>query len=118
MKYVIYNKHNGEKLRARARSVGMFVESYKSESAAKAALTRLDKKGQLGGLREWNEDIADFETNPWVKEDFLVADVETWREAFPVKMVQKRNALTGKMYWEADDTPRCCSPSSELYWSM
>jgi hypothetical protein len=35
-----------------------------------------------------------------------------------VKMVEKRNAMTGETFWEADNTPRCCSPASELYWSM
>lgn len=48
MLHVIYNKTTGEVLRARARSVGCYINNYKSESAAKAALTRLDKKNKLG----------------------------------------------------------------------
>ncbi len=32
--------------------------------------------------------------------------------------VTRKNLLTGKEYQERYDTPRSCSPSSELYWSM
>ena len=32
--------------------------------------------------------------------------------------VTRTNALTGAEYEERYDTPRSCSPSSELYWSM
>lgn len=34
------------------------------------------------------------------------------------KMVEKTNLMTGKKYMEEEGTPRCCSPASELYWSM
>lgn len=30
----------------------------------------------------------------------------------------KTNHLTGEEYLERYDTPDCCSPSTELYWSM
>jgi len=33
-------------------------------------------------------------------------------------MVTRSSAMTGKEYEERYDTPRSCSPSSELYWSM
>jgi hypothetical protein len=32
--------------------------------------------------------------------------------------VTKTNLLSGKEFQERYDTPRCCSPSSEAYWSM
>ena len=32
--------------------------------------------------------------------------------------VTRRNIMSGKDYEERYDTPRCCSPSSETYWSM
>ena len=34
------------------------------------------------------------------------------------KMVERTNMMTGKKYMESVNTPRCCSPSSESYWSM
>lgn len=41
---------------------------------------------------------------------FRVVVQETYREA--------TNYLTGNTYRERYDTPHCCSPSSETYWSM
>lgn len=36
----------------------------------------------------------------------------------PARKVEKTNLMTGKTYMEAVDTPLCCSPASETYWSM
>ena len=125
MLHVIYNKETGKTLRARARSVGCFITNYKTESAAKAALTRLDKKGKLGvkidlvpaetkhGMK-FNERVE----TPYVKDDFAVADVDTFREIHPIKMVERVNMMSGRTYMEAEDTPDSCSPASELYWTM
>ena len=33
-------------------------------------------------------------------------------------MVTRTNMMSGTSYQERYDTPRCCSPSSEAYWSM
>jgi hypothetical protein len=35
-----------------------------------------------------------------------------------VKMVTRTNLMTGNTYQEASNTPNCCSPSTEQYWSM
>lgn len=32
--------------------------------------------------------------------------------------VKRTNLMGGREYVERYDTPRCCSPSSEAYWSM
>lgn len=37
---------------------------------------------------------------------------------FPVGMKVVRNLMTGKDIEIAEDTPHCCDPSSETYWSM
>lgn len=34
------------------------------------------------------------------------------------KYVERTNIMTGKKYMEAEDTPFCCSPSTETFWSM
>lgn len=34
------------------------------------------------------------------------------------KMVTRTNLMSGQEYQEAVDTPLCCSPASETYWSM
>ena len=118
MLYVIYNKHNGKILSTRARSAGMFVRNYKTESAAKAALTRIDKKGGLGLEKTWNEDAQAYDVCEWIKDDFAVASVDKHEELFPVKMVERVNLMSGKTYLEAENTPNYCSPASEAYWSM
>jgi hypothetical protein len=118
MKYVIYNIHTGKTLSTPARSAGMFVRDYKSESAAKAALTRIDKKGKLGIEKTWNEERKDYDVDVWEKTDFAVADYDTYREVFPVKMVERKNLMSGKTYMEAENTPGYLSPASEAYWSM
>lgn len=33
-------------------------------------------------------------------------------------LVEKVNHISGEKYMERYDTPFCCSPSSETYWSM
>lgn len=48
-----------------------------------------------------------------------VTDITTFtnmRENGPTKMV--KNLMTGKMVEIAADTPWCCNPASETYWSM
>lgn len=101
MPHVIYNKETTYILRAPARSVGCYVEDYKTESAAKAALTRLDKAGKLG------KDL--------VKEDFAIADIFEFRANIE-KTVTRHNAMTGEEFEEAVNTPYACSAASEAYW--
>ena len=44
--------------------------------------------------------------------------VEVDAEPSDDDMVERTNLMTGKTYLERRDTPRCCSPSSEAFWSM
>ena len=47
----------------------------------------------------------------------LMDDIECNRiTEFP--MVERTNLMSGRTYLEDEDTPRSCSPASELYWSM
>jgi len=47
----------------------------------------------------------------------LIDDIECGRiTEFP--MVEKTNFMSGESYLEDPDTPRACSPSTELFWSM
>lgn len=90
MGYVAYNTTTTIKLTGR---------TYKSAAAAKSAITRAAKKGSV------------------VAADYAVADTEAFYNGIE-KMVERKNALTGQTYMEAANTPRSCSPSSELYWCM
>ena len=74
---------------------------YKTESAAKAGLTRWLK-------REGN----------WLacREDFAVADVNSFYDTIE-KTVERVNAMTGNTFKERVNTSYACSPSNEAYWS-
>lgn len=116
MRYVIYNKETTYILRARARSVGCYVEYYKSESAAKAALTRLAKAGKLG--EEYSNDPFTGErvVHLNTREDFAIAEAGEFRDK--IEKIVKRRTIFGVEYEEAINTPACCSPSTETYWCM
>lgn len=74
---------------------------YDSMTGCKTAATRLNKKvGKTQYL--------------W----YSSADYQCYRAMNPVKMVERVNLMSGKKYMEAEDTPLCCSPASETYWSM
>lgn len=62
-----------------------------------------------------------------ITESDLYARVEEWTRSFPEPKYRVewhpatktvKNLMTGKDVEVAWDTPRCCDPSSELYWSM
>lgn len=84
MLYVVYDMDTTVKLNDKY---------YKSEAAAKAAITRSGK------------------------ENLSYAEVGIFNRVIE-KQVQRTNAMTGAVYWERANTPRSCSPASELYWSM
>lgn len=48
---------------------------------------------------------------------YSVTDMDTFL-SLPIPMKTVRNLMTGDMIEIPAATPRCCDPSSELYWSM
>lgn len=123
MAYVIYNKETTKILQARARSVGCYITSYKSEAAAKAALTRLDKKGLLGediqqvknGKYPSGIDRFDTIRTPYVKEDFAIAEAREFYANIE-KKVTRHDAMTGEAFEESINTPYQSSRASEHYY--
>ena len=73
--------------------------SFKTEAAAKAARTRMIKRQKFAATALAIADSMDYINN--IKQ-----------------MVERTNLMTGKKYKEDVNTPLCCSPSSETYWSM
>jgi hypothetical protein len=67
-------------------------DSYATEAAARAAVTRM----RMQGLE--------------------VMDDASYRAQVPTRRV--RNLMTDKEVEIAADTPLCCDPSLETYWSM
>lgn len=124
MAYVIYNKETTKILSIPARSVRCYVESYKTESAAKAALTRQAKKGALGAKVEYEpcvypngmEGTKKIET-PYTKEDFAISEARAFYASIE-KVEKKRNLMSGEEFEQGVNTHACVDPSTETYWSM
>lgn len=50
-------------------------------------------------------------------EGYSLTDIDTFRN-IPVPTKKVRNLMSGEMIEIPVDTPRCCDPSTEAYWSM
>lgn len=95
MRYVIMNV--GTEMLYRKRN-HVSNASYPTERGAKNACSRLNK--EYGECTQW-----------------VVMSADEWN-ARPVKMKKVRNLMSGEEMEIPVDTPRCCDPSSELYWTM
>lgn len=92
--YVIYNLSTTAIVKERAYS----KQYYATEAAAKAAVTRFDRKGVCR------------------KDEVAVIDANTYFTKIEGQ-VERVNMMSGQKYYESVNTPNCCSPSSETYWS-
>lgn len=95
MRFVIYNRHTSRIYQhPRTRK-----EYYDTIRAAKAARTRLERDGKIDAT------------------DYDIADVSTYtRDIEQFKTV--KNLMSGKPVRVSVNTPACCDPSTETYWSM
>lgn len=89
--FVVYNKATTVIVKSKRH------DSFKSLGAAKAHLTRM---GKMGYRVE----------NHAVSEEVAFRNIE--------KTEERTNLMSGKKFTLSVNTPRCCDPSSELYWSM
>jgi len=99
MSFFLVDKKTGKRY---TKPSHLSAAQYDSERGAKTAATRLNK-------------------NPRMKKNkikYTAMSFEAFRDMFPVKMVERTNLMSGKKYMEAEETPLCCSPASETYWSM
>ena len=71
---------------------------FKSASSAKRATTCANRNA---GKLVYN----------WVEESWFLL-------AYPVGTKTVKNLMTGEEVQIAEDTPWCCNPASETYWSM
>ena len=92
MSYVIFSKGTGLIVTDGPNK----TRAYKTFGAAKATRTRLCRKAG------WNEAQLN-----------IVA-----RETYRVPTKKVKNLMSGIEIEIDADTPRCCDPSSELYWTM
>ena len=89
MSYVIYFTDN---------TVLATDKTYKTLSAAKAAMTRLAKKGKL-------------------EREAAVATYSDFKDNIE-QLVERTNLMSGKKFMEPINTPSYMSPAYESYWSM
>jgi hypothetical protein len=72
------------------------ARSYKTFSAAQATRTRLCRKAG------------------WTAGDLSIVHTQYYKP----KMVTRKNLMSGIEFQEDVNTPLCCSPASETFWSM
>lgn len=89
MSYVIYNTET-----TRLAGGSLNYKVYPTERGAKIALARL----------------ADRDVYAVAEYDYFFDNIE--------KKETKRNLMSGKEFTQGVNTPLCCDPSSETYWSM
>ena len=101
MAYVIYNKETTILFYVRGKhlGVGCTKDTWKSEAAALAALTKAVNAGKIE------------------RDDYAISEESRFIDRIE-KHVERTNAMTGETYIERVNEPSCCSPSSETYWSM
>ena len=97
MQYVVYHKETTRLLRNHPQ-VKTDKGSFDGIPAAKAALTREVKRGAVK------------------REDFEICNIEIFRTLQKTEI--KHNPMSGKPFEQSVNTPLCCDPSSETYWSM
>lgn len=104
MTYVIVDTVSRCAMNLRPRhSVG--ETRYKTAAAAKAALTRFNSKVTKAAL-----------TNDDTVQVGMVMSYDEYVKQRPMKRV--KNLMSGKEIEIPADTPACCDPSTETYWSM
>ncbi len=86
-----------------ARATGLIVTDgsnhtrmYKTFAAARATRTHLCNKAG------------------WSAGELSIVDTKTYKP----NMVTRKNLMSGIEYQEDVNTPLCCSPASETFWSM
>jgi hypothetical protein len=92
MTYVVYNIETTKIVGSRN------TRTWRTEAAAKAHLTRMTKLGYRA-------------------EDHAVQDTQAYHMLIE-ESVERVNLMSGQTYRESVNTPLCCSPASETYWSI
>lgn len=96
MAYLIYDKVS-TKIVSIMRDGYWQDARYQTEATAKAGLTRLKKAGKY-------------------LPDMVIDTAENFRKIEKYETVT--NLMTGLPVRQLVNTPRCCDPSTELYWSI
>jgi hypothetical protein len=109
--YVIFDRETTKAVKSKG---GFSIMVFKTEGAAKAGRTRLYKK-QDALAKKFANGPERYRNTPVIKY-YEIAPYEYYISEI-AKMVERRNAMTGDLFWEDINTPFTCSPSSETYWA-
>ena len=82
-------------------------QRYKTQAAARAALTRMSKR--------YRADMLDTVNDPQFR--YAIAEAAYFHNTIEKTRV-RTSLMSGKAYWETVNTPAHMSPATETYWSM
>ena len=99
--YVIYNKATSAILK-----IGTNPGQYSGMGAARAALTRFNKKSGIWPIDPLYPEYV-----------YGIAEINHYYSTIE-RTVTRKNLISGIEYKESVNTPLCCSPASESYWSI
>jgi hypothetical protein len=86
------------------------LEVYKRDGRCKGGEKLVGKYDYKDVSGTWmQEELADLRYRLYPRDKFRLECRETF--------VERRNAMSGELFWERYDIPYHCSPSSETYWS-
>ena len=106
--WVVYNRETTALVRYTSKN-GNETSQYYGIGAAKAAVTRMQKQYlKENGLRVSND-------GPLF--DYNIAERDYYQKSI-AKTVTRKNLMTGLEYQEDINTPMCCSPATERFWTM
>ena len=97
--FVIYNKETTMVHHHLVSGRTYLPKHFDTERGARCVLTRLVNRGMYN-VGEWD-----------------VADLATFRATIEKQEV-RIDLMSGKPFSQPVNTPLCCDPSSETYWSM
>jgi hypothetical protein len=106
--WVVYNKETTVLVRYTSKN-GNETSQYYGIGAAKAAVTRMQKKF------EKEKGVLAASYGPLF--DYGIADRDHYQKNI-AKTVTRKNLMTGLEYQEDINTPMCCSPATERFWTM
>jgi len=131
MTHVIYRTDTTEIVSEKDYSYGGQI--HKTESHAKASLTRIKKKFAQGfanqepysrfkfehlGMKDTGNALPrDHGNLTGEMVEMKIVDLETYRSSIEAQETVS-NMMTGKKFKQSVNTPGFMSPSSETYWSM
>ena len=116
MSYVLFHRHQlgrPDVLASYATHRGARIGMRASNRNA-GYKVRYDRRSAAGAEYE----VCQGKPGATVRAPYIIMRRDVYEAKYPVGVKRVKNLMTGKDVEIAEDTPRSCDPSSELYWSM